>query len=246
MIQTTTRIFRSFKLRCLLASGVCLTVILAGCKETKQPTTNTSYKTSFTINESPISEGGKWINGKAEGLDWSDVAVSSGLAHGTESGTSGYDDSTALLSGTWGSDQWAEATVHSVNQTDDVYEEVELRLRSTLSAHEAKGYEINFRCSKTDKAYAQIVRWNGGLGKFTYLNAKEGANYGVTNGDVVKASIVGDVITAYINGVEVLRATDSTYTNGSPGIGFFLQGSGVSNNDFGFTSFTASDTSSSK
>src|SRR5690242_2171351 len=235
MRQNCKMSHHSLDLRPLLWLSTFLILLLAGCREEKQPSTNTSYRTNFTANENPISEGGKWLNGKAQGLDWADVAVTDGIAHGTESGTGGYDDSTAILSGTWGSDQSAEATVRSINQSDGVYEEVELRLRSSLSAHQAKGYEINFRCSKSDKAYAQIVRWNGPLGKFTYLAQKEGSNFGVTNGDVVKATIVGDVINAYINGVQILQTSDSTYTNGNPGMGFFLQGTGVSNSNFGFT-----------
>ena len=71
----------------------------------------------------------------------------------------------------------AEATVHSVNQNDNIYEEVELRLRSSLSPHRSTGYEITFRCSKTANAYAQIVRWDGPLGKFTYLNSHWGPQY---------------------------------------------------------------------
>src|SRR5215469_13635132 len=37
------------------------------------------YTTNFPIAEDPISEGGKWINGKTIGLDWSDVATIPGL-----------------------------------------------------------------------------------------------------------------------------------------------------------------------
>ena len=48
-----------------------------------------------------------------------------------------------------------------------------------------------------------------------------------------------DVITAYINGVQVLKATDNTYTAGSPGIGFYIEGATAVNGDFGFTTFTA-------
>jgi hypothetical protein len=192
--------------------------------------------------ENPISERGKWVNGREVGIRWANIATTPGLAYGTESGRSGYDDSTALLTGTWGSDQMAEATVRSVNQTERVYEEVELRLRSSLSAQRATGYEINFRCSKTAKAYAQIVRWDGRFGKFTYLTTQDGMKYGVADEDVVKATIVGNVITAYINGVQVLQATDNVYTIGSPGMGFFLDGaaSGV-NKDYGFANFKASD-----
>ena len=159
-----------------------------------------TYTTNFPLTENPVSEGGQWINGKTVGVDWSDIATSPGLAcgleSGLESGSRGYDDAAALLNGKWGPDQTAEATVHSVNQNDEVYEEVELRLRSSLSAHRATGYEINFRCSKTTKAYSEIVRWNGPLGSFTYLSQRSGSQYGVTNGDVVKATIVGNVITA--------------------------------------------------
>ena len=199
------------------------------------------YTTHFGNDENPLSEHGVWINGKDTALDWSDVRASSGLAFGTDSGTVKYADSTALLTGSWGPDQSVEARVYSVNQNDLIFEEVELRLRSVLSAHSATGYEINFRCSKTRNAYTQIVRWNGRLGSFTYLKTATGSQYGVKNGDVVKATVTGNRITAYINGIAVLRASDRTYAAGNPGIGFYLEGSSGVNRDFGFTAFRASD-----
>ena len=183
-----------------------------------------TYTTKFPLTENPISEQGNWINGKSAGLDWANVGTTSGRAFGLESGSTGYDDSVALLTGNWGPDQTVEATVYTVNQNDKVWEEVELRLRSALSAHSATGYEINFRCLKTKDAYSEIVRWNGPLGSFTYLQQLKGAQYGVANGDVVKATIVGNVITTYINGVQVGQATDDTYATGQPGMGFFSKG----------------------
>jgi hypothetical protein len=211
------------------------------------PGTHRSYSTTFPRTENPISEGGKWINGQAAGLDWADVRTASGFAFGAEIGgvrpePQKYDDSTALLTGAWGPDQMAQATVRALNpQNDKIYQEVELRLRSTLSPHKATGYEICFRLSKSAKAYTQIVRWNGPLGSFTYLNTANGSQYGVANADVVKATIIGNVITVYINRVQVLQATDSTYKNGSPGMGFYLEGTSGVNRDYGFASFTASD-----
>src|SRR5664279_834065 len=71
-----------------------------------------TYSTNLPLAENPVSESGNWINGKANGLDWSDVKTAGGLAFGTESGSGGYDDSTAILTGTWGPDQTAQATVH--------------------------------------------------------------------------------------------------------------------------------------
>lgn len=222
-----------------------------------------AYTTYFPLTENPISEGGRWINGKTVGLDWANVSTTPGLAIGTESGSGGYDDSTALLTGTWGADQWAQATVYTVSQNrGDIFEEVEIRLRSSLSAHSCTGYEILFRALKPD-GYVTIVRWNGPLGDFTYLSMVNYPYPGITTGDVVKAAIAGDVITAFVNGVVVARATDNRFSTGNPGIGFWLKGpTGISlsrvswrlrqlmiwlqgatgiNGHFGLTSFTASD-----
>jgi len=201
-----------------------------------------SYTTKFPLTENPIVEGGHWINGGALGVDWHDVSTTPGLAIGHQSGSS-YTDGTALLTGTWGPTQTAEAVVHTVNQKDSCYQEVELRLRSALSAKSCTGYEISFKASKTASAYLIIVRWNGKLGDFTYLKRYDGAQYGVKDGDVVKATIVGNVITAYLNGVQVGTATDSTYTTGSPGMGFNLETGDAScvgtNGDYGFTQYSA-------
>jgi hypothetical protein len=200
-----------------------------------------TYSTNFPLTENPISENGNWINGQTAGLDWANVRTSRGLAFGDESGKVKYDDSTALLTGPWGPDQTAQATVHSVNQNEKIYEELELRLRSSLSAHSATGYEINFRCLKTNKAYLEIVRWNGPLGSFTYIKRGVGAQYGVANGDVIKATMVGNVITVFKNDVQMLQATDDTYKSGSPGIGFYIQDTTGVNSDYGFTNFAATD-----
>jgi hypothetical protein len=208
-----------------------------------------TYTTSFPLSENPISEGGRWINGKTVGSDWQNVRTIAGLAYGTQSGSSGlYDDSTAVLSGTWGPDQTVQATAHVVNVPVGVgNEEVEIRLRSTVIAHRNTGYEINFSTSKgTDSlSYMQIVRWNGVLGDYSVLASYSGSQYGVSNGDVVKATITGTspaTIKAYVNGTQMGQATDSNpFTSGGPGMGFWLKQSGLNPADFGFTSYTASD-----
>ena len=43
-----------------------------------------SYRTTFERDESPISEGGMWVNGRTDGVDWADVVTEHGLAHGGE------------------------------------------------------------------------------------------------------------------------------------------------------------------
>jgi chitodextrinase len=204
-------------------------------------TTGNSYTTNFSLSENLISERGKWINGRVAGLDWANVRTKPGLAFGTETDTVNYDDSTAILAGSWGANQMAQAKVHTVNQSYGLNEEVELRLRTSISTHSITGSEISFRCTSDGTQYAQIVRWNGPLGDFTFLASVVGP--GLHDGDVVKATMVGTTITAYINGAQIIQATDSTYTTGSPGMGFYIQGgTAAQESDYGFTSYTASDT----
>jgi hypothetical protein len=194
-----------------------------------------TYATTFPVAESPISEGGRWINGKTVGFDWSDVLTTPGLAFGTQTGSDGFDDSIAMLQGNWGPDQSAMATVQTGKQQDSsVIKEVEILLRWAISAHSATGYEIDF---STTGQYVQIVRWDGPLGNFTYLESRPLPKR-LRDGDVVKATIVGQIITAFVNDVPVAEASDSTYAGGSPGMGFYLQGTDASA-DFGFTSYVA-------
>jgi hypothetical protein len=209
-----------------------------------------SYTTTFPLTENPISESGNWINGGTDGLDGTDVSTTPGLAIGHQVGAS-FTDATALLTGTWGPDQMATATVHTVNQKDACFQEVELRLRSTISAHVNSGYEISFHMSQTSDAYLIIVRGNGPVGSFDYLyNPAHSTTFAVKDGDVVSAKIVGNVITAFINNVQKgqvdIRSIGGTvFTSGNPGMGFNLEnapaGCAGTNGDYGFTNYTATD-----
>jgi hypothetical protein len=204
-----------------------------------------TYTTNFPLTESPISENGSWINGGSVGLDWNNVITTPGLAQGQGPSSVQYSDPTAILGGTWAPNQMAQATVYTVNPNENgMYQEVELRLRNTVAPHSITGYEITFACRQDSTAYTQVVRWNGALGDFTYLFGQNlaGSQYGVANGDVVKATIVGNLISVYRNGALVCSVTDSTYTTGNPGIGFDY-GCGTTYNTFGFTSFSASELS---
>jgi len=201
-----------------------------------------TYTTHFPLTENPISEGGNWINGRTTGLDWADVSTTPGLAIGLESGFTGYDDATALLTGTWNSNQMATATVYTTNRmSGNVYEEVEIRLRSSLSAHFCSGYEVLFSLKPDSSCYVQIVRWNGPLSSFDYVAATGGSQFILHPGDTVSGSISNDTLTAYINGIPVLQGTDTNFSSGNPGIGIFIQGAAGVNGDYGFTSYTATD-----
>ena len=208
------------------------------------------YTTTFEGEENPLSEGGKWSN---NGLDWTKIRKTHGLAYGTQTGIGKgiyeYDDSYAHLAG-FGPDQEAWGQVQIAKPDPSCHQECEILLRWTSSPHRTTGYECFARCVSDGSSYVQIVRWEGPLGKFTYLADKRGADYGLKNGDILKASIVGNVITVSINGVEKAQVKDDTYKTGNPGIGTFLAcdgGRGVgSNRDFGFRNFTAREIKGNK
>jgi len=202
-----------------------------------------TYTTTFEGPENPLSEGGKWSN---NGLDWTNIRKGHGVAYSTESGTGAgkfkYNDSYAILSG-YPPDQeaWGQAYIAKPNSSCN--QELEILLRFTSAPHVTTGYECFARCMDDRSSYVEIVRWDGPLGQFTYLARMHGPEYGLKNGDVLKASVIGNVITVYINGVKKAQAVDDTFKTGNPGIGEFLtcaNGHGLGTNaDFGFTRFTA-------
>ena len=215
-----------------------------------------SYETDFPATETPISEGGNWLNARTDGIDWCDCVTSDGRVYGevtrpgekerrAEQGNLDgadaapvglYDDPTAVLTGEWGPDQFVRATVFSRNQTNEYFQEVEIRLRTTIEPRSITGYEVFWRCLQTDEGYAEIVRWDGAIGTWKSLTRKQGPEFGVKDGDVVEACMVGNEIRGYINGVLVTSATDDTYADGAPGVGFNF-GVGDTNVDHGFSHF---------
>jgi chitodextrinase len=198
---------------------------------------STSYTTNFPMAENPISEGGIWTNGgQPPALDFTNMQTTPGLAFGTMPPWSVNDnDSTALLTGVWGPNQTVTATVQAAGDFANGME-IEIRLHSAFAGHSCTGYEITFAA-----AYIEIVRWNGAINDFTVLASNTSPNWSLP-GAALKATISGSTIAAYINGVQVVTATDSTFPSGSPGMGAFISAGGdpiLSN--LGFSSFSATD-----
>jgi len=208
------------------------------------------FSTTFPLTENPISEQGKWVNGGSVGLDWTNISTTPGLAVGHETGAN-FTDSVAVLGNlTWAPEQKATAGVSTTDAPiDNCSQEVELHLRTVISAHRITGYEIDYEYSTNSTGYMQIVRWNGPARDFTVLRTFTGQQFGVTNGDTVMATIVGNVITAYKNGSVQGQVTDGTFSAGSPGMGFNLDntvsGCSGTNASYGFSSFAAVDSTQS-
>jgi hypothetical protein len=213
-----------------------------------------TYTTKFRNNENPISEGGNWINAGTcsdtalcPGANGSNVACVDGRAFGTQPGAvpPPYTDSHALLTGQWGSDQFVQIVVwwDGAAGTNRDYDEVEIRLRGTLAKNWDRTYNINCRVgTPSTHSYIQMSRANGPPDDFTPPIAElRGPSAACQNGDVITGTVVGDVITAYVNGRKVIQSEDSAIISGAPGFGFFHQGTHAQNNDFGISGIVASD-----
>jgi hypothetical protein len=196
-----------------------------------------TYSTNFDRDESPISEGGAWVH---QGLAWTFVDTEDGIAFGTQSGTNELDDSYAYLTG-FPPDVRVDAVVHIDPDIDPTCtHEVEIHLRWSDGPNHARGYE----CLVSLLGSAQIFRWNGPLADYTLIATSVNGVPGgrLHGGDTVSASVVGDRITLFVNDVELVQVRDSTWSDGNPGMGFFLRANsgcdprGV----LGFTRYTAS------
>jgi hypothetical protein len=206
-----------------------------------------SYTTNFNSIENPISEGGKWVTGKANGLLWNDPKTASGKAYASvRSGTgdSRFDDSVAHLSSafqTFNADQYAQGTVYLADNYSSATHEVELLLRFTINNYDAHGYEVLWGLS----GYIAIVKWNGGLGDYTPLyDPGVGSIRAPRDGDVLRAEIAGNIITITLNGAVVatvdVTAMDWDWPSGQPGIGFWPTDDAIPEN-YGWKSFQAGD-----
>jgi len=205
------------------------------------------YSTTFPLTENPISEGGNWVGGQTAGDNlWGNCQTNGTMVFGVAQPTE-YGDPIAILTGTWGTNQTAQATVKIGTTPTGCCHEVELHLRMAINAatNQITGYEIN--CNVDIGDYLQVVRWNGPNGSFTYLGTRPDH---CVNGDVLTASISGGANDTIINvwkngsllqfdtGTNVPDNTGTAFTNGAPGLGFFDY-SDSNWNYFGFSNFMA-------
>jgi len=147
----------------------------------------------------------------------------------------GYNDDIAVLNTVFAANQYAQGTVfRAPGYSPGVSHEIELLLHFQITASSARGYEVLW----SQEGYMAIVRWNGPLGNYTPL--VDGLYIGpAVDGDVLRAEIVNNVIRVYKNGGLVATGpTDTTWTDGQPGIGFWPT-PGATLQSYGWRSFAA-------
>lgn len=179
------------------------------------------FSTTFPAAESPISQGGQWLNGLADGLDWQNGRTTAAGAFAAAASVNNFDDGTALLNPavftSFTSNQYVEGTVYrDPTFTTAVVTgyELELRIRSSLTAHTCTGYELY--CSLNNGL--TLVRWNGARGDFSPI--LDCGTYVATTGDILRVEAVGSTLTVYLNGTSKGSISDGTYLTGTPGMGW--------------------------
>lgn len=209
------------------------------------------YMTTFSLVESPISEGGRWITGASVGLDWSNMDSNGAGAYGTQaSPLSSYNDAMGHLlpppGQVWYANYDLQAQVAIIGQPFQGFNELELHGRATLTPHSCKMYEVIASVGPT--AYMEIVLWYGPLGvpypggggAFRSLSFNNlGTPPVLTNGDWFRATFVGPIITGYYRAAALgpegnwtayvnadIRVDPVQYWYGNPGIGGWRNANG--------------------
>lgn len=184
-----------------------------------------TYDYTFTVNENPLSDGGKWTN-TVTGTWTKPVTVVGNRAQGP--GSSGTNDAIAMLVDTagggasWGANQTITVTYRLSGS--DIDAECEAHMRMTMSGgNSVNTYEADFVPSSHTTI---IARWNSTQGSFTTIG-----DYGntdpQTDGDVWIYAISGSNPSISIAGTKnsvslgsVSDTTNAGYNTGNPGIGF--------------------------
>lgn len=243
--------------RTLTLIGLILSCVVKGLA--------TSYSTTFSSNQNPLSENGNWVNGTVTGK-YTACAVTNNAAglhyaYGLQPGPGQppWNDSVAVLNGgtgsstvawatNWGPTQMLTLTIYCTNQlssVSNVYEEIEYGLHCTVSNNWFDGYWMDCSLNKDAGAgYIEIGLNYAGTNNVTLLS-----DHGlgpVTNGTTLTAAITNNTITVTCSAYpgENFTVTDNSgysIPTGAPCIGLFHQTVNAHQTDFGISSFYATD-----
>lgn len=163
-----------------------------------------------------------------------------------------YADNLAHLSTTFRTftpNQYAQAVVYRASGyvANGGQHEIELLLRFSISANVARGYEVLFGTRQLGNGDCAIVRWNGDLGQYDALVEVTGLSK-PEDGDVCYAQIVGNIITAKVNGTTVASVdvsagvgASNVWEDGQPGLGTWPVDGAIAANLGWRANYTAGD-----
>jgi len=199
--------------------------------------------------EDPLSEGGLWSNntqgvaGNAAPLNLTSMRVataSDGITSIAMENHGGidYDDSFAFIPG-WGANQFLEAVIYKAagynpNASGSNHElEIILGCRTSSGYHRWNEFQFN------SGGGVDIVSLDGGQSAFTSIGVSTGAARIPVDGDVFRATKIGNVLNFYQNGVLICTYTGSLVADGTGiGIAGFVRPNGSVHNKYGFRRLT--------
>ena len=172
-----------------------------------QPPSPFLFTDTFASTQNPYTGQGSGLGGASFFGDWGDMQTASGHCYGTTFSDVDYDDSLTVWD-TGSADHYVEAVIwrSSPSYNPGVSHEAQLIVRAGGSAGTLELLEILFAHDGTN---IQLVRWNGDLNDVDVLSWDSGGNMGRVpeDGDVVRAEIIGNELTVYLNDVEVASVT---------------------------------------
>jgi hypothetical protein len=189
----------------------------------------TSYSTLFPATENPLSEGGMWRVGGVTGYYENPRTVAGTCFAAATVDPAETDDCLGQLQNhSVPVNHRVTATIRRVGGyvASDSHE-VGLYLRLVIGAQFVRGYECLF--AAPGGGNFQIVRWEGtGTDGSNFAVLTTSGSHGtLVDGDVIAAEIIGTNIKCYKNGVQFESITDATWSNGNPGMGFFVRPGGT-------------------
>lgn len=207
------------------------------------PQSSDPFNTNFPNTENPMSQGGIWTQGGDVGGLWKNIRTNGGtpgIAYGASINalTGAYDDCIATLQGRYNPQKhWALINVKlDVAYVPPSSNEIECLVGFTISASNAKGYEIDI----ANGGAIQPVRWNGASGDFDVaaVTTVSGSTFTVTDGDFVAVFFdsTSGTPTFYLYKNQLVTPNyichDATgagaILTGSPGLGFWNRdGTGI-------------------
>lgn len=196
------------------------------------PPRPTSYSTQFDLDENPINESGSWKRGTDIGFYQAPRSLG-GICY-AQGTNAAYDDSIAHLinHGIPVNHRVGVIVSRTGGYTPPDSHEIGLYLRMVIGmgtgGNKVRGYECLFPF--TGAGSFQIIRWNGtvndNLANFTSVSGS-GSPGTINDGDLIEAQIVGSTIKCYHNGNLFRTSTDATWSDGNPGLGFFIRPGGT-------------------
>jgi hypothetical protein len=184
----------------------------------------TLFSDSFArANENPLSDGGQWANFNEQVSNQLQISGSFAIA------TVASARNNSIVTGTsFPNSQWAQATLSIFNSGAGAVPYILLRATGSGAGANAV-YRLDWdRTSNTVRILSMI---NG-----VFVTLASSSSMTVVGGDILRFEAQGAALRGYRNGTQVVSATDSTVTTGSPGLGDNPQ---ATNTDVRWTNFSA-------